>query len=61
MLCLSDFRKYRQHIYKFLEKKFYTVDLRNKSVCAVVMTVRVHWTCINVNRIDVHASMISFN
>ena len=25
------------------------------------MTMYFHWTCINVNRKDVHASMISFN
>ena len=28
-----------------------------KSVCAVEMTMYVHWTCINVNRKDVHASV----
>ena len=37
------------------------LDLRPKSVCAVEMTMYVHWTCINVNRKVVHASMISFN
>ena len=37
------------------------LDLRPKSVCAVEMTMYLHWTCINVNRKDVHASMISFN
>ena len=31
------------------------LDLRLKSVCAVEMTMYVHWTCINVNRKDVHA------
>ena len=25
------------------------------------MTMYVHWTCININRKDVHASMISIN
>ena len=55
MLRLSDFRKYRQLI-----KKFY-IYLRPKSGCAVEMTMYVHWTCINVNRKDVHTSMISFN
>ena len=34
-------------------------DLRPKSVCAVEMAMYVRWTCINVNRKDVHASMIS--
>ena len=34
---------------------------RIKLVCAVEMTMYFHWTCINVNRKDVHASMISFN
>ena len=33
----------------------------SKSVCVVEMTIFVHWTCLNVNRKDVHASMISFN
>ena len=37
------------------------LDVRPKSVCAVEMTMYVHWTYINVNRKDVHASMISFN
>ena len=37
------------------------LDLRPKSVCAVEMTMYVHWTCINVNRKDVHATMINFN
>ena len=32
--------------------------LRPKSVCAVEMTMYVHWACINVNRKDVHTSMI---
>ena len=32
-----------------------------KSVCVVEMTMYVHLTCINVNRKDVHASMISFH
>ena len=36
----------------FLEKK--VLDLRSKSVCAVEMTMYVHWTCINVNTKDVH-------
>ena len=37
------------------------LDIRPKSVCAVEMKMYVHLTCINVNRKDVHASMISFN
>ena len=37
------------------------LDHRPKSVCAVEMTMYVLWTCINVNRKDVHAWMISFN
>ena len=37
------------------------LDLWPKSVCAFEMTMSVHWTCINVNRKDVHALMISFN
>ena len=31
------------------------LDLWPKSVCAVEMITYVHWTCINVNRKDVHA------
>ena len=32
------------------------LDLRPKSVCAVEMTMYVlHWTCVNMNRKDVHA------
>ena len=42
----------------FLEK---VLDLRPKSVCAVGMTMYVHWTCVNINRKDVHACMISIN
>ena len=38
-----------------LEKKFYI------SGCAVEMTIYVHWTCININRKDVHTLMISIN
>ena len=37
------------------------LDLRPKPVCAVKMTMYVHWTCINVSRKDVHALMISIN
>ena len=37
------------------------LHLRPKSVCAVEMTMYIDWTCININRKDVHASMISFN
>ena len=37
------------------------IDLRPKSVCAIEMTMYIHWTCINVNRKDVHAWMIPFN
>ena len=37
------------------------LDLKPKSVCAVEITMYVHWTCINVNIKDVHALMISFN
>ena len=37
------------------------LNLRPKSVCAVEMTMYVHWTCINRNRKDDHASMISVN
>ena len=31
------------------------LDLRPESVCAVEMTVYVHWTCVNINRKEVHA------
>ena len=37
------------------------LDLRPKSVCAVEMSMYVHWTRININRKDVHASLISFH
>ena len=37
------------------------LDVRPKSVCTVEMTMYVHSTCLNVNRKDVHAWMISFN
>ena len=30
------------------------VDIRPKSVYAHEMTMIVHWTCININRKDVH-------
>ena len=30
------------------------LHLRPKSVCAVEMTMYVHWTCMNVNIKDVH-------
>ena len=46
-LCLSDFRKCRNLLKeKVLEK---VLDLRPKSVCAVEMTMYVHWTCIDIN------------
>ena len=32
-----------------------------KSVCAVEMTMCVHWTYININRKDSHTSMVSIN
>ena len=54
---LEWFQKNVGNLLIFREK---ILDLRPKSVCAVKMTF-VHWTCINVNRKDVHASMISFN
>ena len=31
------------------------LHLRPKSVCAIEMTMYVHWTCLTVNRKDVHA------
>ena len=31
------------------------LDLRPKSLCAVEMTMNVDWTCMSVNRKDVHA------
>ena len=37
------------------------LGLRPKSVCAVEMTMYVHWTCMNRNRKDDNASMISVN
>ena len=37
------------------------LDLGPKPVCAVEITMYVHWTCINVNRKVVHVSMISIN
>ena len=37
------------------------LHLRPKSVCAVKMTMFVHWTCINTNRKKCHALMISMN
>ena len=46
------------HLTIFREK---VQDLRPKSVCAVEMTMYVPWTCININRKDVHAGMISIN
>ena len=48
---LSDFRKCKQLI------NFYRKSSRSRptSVCAVEMTMYVDWTCINVNRKDVHA------
>ena len=48
---LSDVTKCRQLII-FREK---ILDLGPKSFCAVEMTMYVHWTCININRQDVHA------
>ena len=42
----------------FLREK--VLDIRPKSVCADETTMYVHWTCININRKDVHAWMISF-
>ena len=36
----------------FREKVLY---LRPKSVCAVEVTMNVDWTCMNLNRKDVHA------
>ena len=47
---VSDFRKCRQ-LFNFREK---VIDLHPKSVCAVEMTMYVQWTCININRKDVH-------
>ena len=34
------------------------LDIRPKSVCAVEMIMYTHGTCLNVNRKDVHASLI---
>ena len=48
---LSDFRKCNQLI-NFFRKVLY---LMPKSVYAVEVTVYVDWTCINVNRKDLHA------
>ena len=31
------------------------LDLRPKSVCAVQVTMYVHWTCKIINRKDIHA------
>ena len=59
MLRLSDFRKYRQ--FNFWKIGSTCVHLRIKSVYALEMTMYVHWTCVKVNRKDVHTSMISFN
>ena len=56
MLCLSDFRKYKQFI--IFREKF--LHLRHKSVCVVEMIKSVHWTSLNVNRKDVHTND-SFN
>ena len=33
------------------------LDIRPKSVCVVQMTMYVHWTCININRKDIHGKM----
>ena len=57
MLCLSNFRNIG-NLLIFREK---VLHLRPKSICAAEMTMYVIWTCINVNRKDVHTSMISFN
>ena len=38
-----------------LEKK--GVDLRDTLVCEVDMTMYFYWTCLNINRKDVHAGM----
>ena len=54
---LSDVTECRQLI--IFREKF--LDLGPKSVCAVEMTMYVHWTCTGINSKDLHASMISIN
>ena len=49
-ICSSRIHKHNLLIFR---EKF--LDIRPKSVCADEMTMYVHWTCINVNRKDVHA------
>ena len=39
--------------------KFSSYVPRHNSDCAVEMTMYVHWTCININKTDVYARMIS--
>ena len=44
-----------ENIINYLVFREKVLNLRPKSVCAVEITIYVDWTCINVNRKDVHA------
>ena len=55
MKHLGDFRNVG-NLLTFREK---LLDLKPKSIFAVEMTMYVHWTCLNINRKDDHACMIS--
>ena len=44
--------KYVTQLTIFREK---LLDVRPKSICAIEMTMYVHWRCMNINRKDVHA------
>ena len=50
-----------ENVFNLLIFREKVLELRPESICAVEMTMYVHWTCMNVNRKDVRASMISFN
>ena len=39
-----------ENVLNLLIFREYFLDLRLKSVCAVKMTMYVHWTCMNINR-----------
>ena len=56
---LEWFQKCNQLIISWEKGK--VLYLSPKSVWAVEVTMYVDWTCMNVNRKDVHAWMITFN
>ena len=51
-MCIHNHWEIFENLLNFKSK---VLDIRSKSVCAVEMTMYVHWTCININRKDVHA------